>query len=749
MAETLATISPEVLAETANWISTNLRPVAQLMADEGIVETQAAEAPPAQLELRDCQVASWASVWNARQEGRARGEERTSALLELATGLGKTTVIVGDFKKYCEEREQENLPPPRGLFVSHRHAINKQAQERFELFMDDLELGSSTTPEEMSSEPPVPRLDLVTIQTLFKRLLQIDPQLYDYIAWDEAHHTMAETYAQVVRHLRPAFELAVTATPIRMDEKEISDHFGEAVYRKVLAEAIADRSLAQVDYHMVFDSTIQAALQDGGSVESLKDLRKLFEEKPPLDAVARDIQAERHKLGLDTAKTLIFCENIKEADELAELLGCEAYHSLKDDADQIRIMEEYKANPNGVLCTVDKFNEGVDVPDIRLVVFNRATESITVFEQQLGRGLRLYEGKDRVTVLDFTANIKRIALVRQLSEEVRRSLRDNAREGGRDAPETEDEWAGDDPTGVAIHTGGNNFIFSRMVVDVLETFDRLSMNSYLSADIMSLYTAARELQVRQPVLEEKVAEMGWILPNHRFGPKTAPSITRLQITELQTRFPDTFAPKAPKDYYSIKSAAKKLELDYYTVKRLVAELATEYEWELPRYRFGGTAADGISPDQFALLKNHPDANIPSADDTIIALKGLAKKLKTSEDMLRDLARKAEPPIPITLYKFSSTPGAGVHTDHVPALTAAREALIIIPPPGYLSNSGFAQAIGVHALTVKTVVKEKGWELPEYTFGNYRTGGLSPGQQEELKTHPRIQALMAKRQQDKS
>jgi superfamily II DNA or RNA helicase len=366
------------------------------------------------LEQRPYQLEAWEALINARKHGDKR------ALIQLATGLGKTLVAAVDALHYTESH-----PSARVLFVVHMTDIARQARQTFETVHDTKHW--NYRPGQSPKDVP---LTFATFQGLYTSLDKLPPDYYDYIIWDEAHHIEATTFKAVREHFTPRFELGLTATPARGDGRDILKYFGEPVYTKSLADGMAEGWLSPVDYHLVFDDTLKTAIKDNFNVDSIKKLRELFQVKVRDHQIAQEVAKRRESIGLKDAKTIVFCHGISHAQEVAKLLGGEAYHADLKAAQKDDILTRFRSGHLSVICTVDMFNEGIDIPDARLVVFLRSTSSRTIFEQQLGRGLRRSPGKPHVTVLDFVANIERINFVSELGRHINRAEDAHQREGG-------------------------------------------------------------------------------------------------------------------------------------------------------------------------------------------------------------------------------------------------------------------------------------------------------------------------------
>jgi hypothetical protein len=315
-----------------------------------------------------------------------------------------------------------------------------------------------------------------TFQGLHRKLSTLPADYYSYIIFDEAHHIEAETFSAVRKHFTPEFSLALTATPERADGRSIFNYFGHPVFTKSLSEGIADGWLSPVDYHIVFDKAIKEAMDKKFEAKTLKDIKELFSIRSRNEVISSEVLKRRHDIGLDKAKTIVFCPNISSATEMAELLGGEVYHSDLNTDKREQAMKHFKNGKLQVICTVDMFNEGIDIPDARLVVFLRSTSSKTIFEQQLGRGLRRHPGKDEVTVLDFVANVERINFVRELGRHVADRQKNVGAKGG----------IGSGTPRIATTSGitftMSHFEFDDQVVELMKRYDTIKALEHLKTE---------------------------------------------------------------------------------------------------------------------------------------------------------------------------------------------------------------------------------------------------------------------------
>ena len=226
---------------------------------------------------------------------------------------------------------------------------------------------------------------------------------------DEFHHAAAPTYIALLESLRPRFLLGLTATPYRTDNRDLYALCdGNVAYEIGLFAAIGLGWLAPFHYFGVadvieYDDSLLNAARTGYDVARLTNV---------LSTKSRVELAIEHFRHHASKASLGFCISIDHAKYMARMFSAAgiaalAVHSGPDSADRVKAIRELTAGRVAILFVVDLFNEGVDIPCVDLVMFLRPTESMTVFVQQLGRGLRLHEGKERLIVLDFIGNYRR------------------------------------------------------------------------------------------------------------------------------------------------------------------------------------------------------------------------------------------------------------------------------------------------------------------------------------------------------
>jgi len=333
-------------------------------------------------------------------------------LVVAATGTGKTVMAAFDYARF----KSQNNHPARLLFVVHRKEILYQARDCFRSVLRDFNFG------ELLVDGQVPQdWDFVfaSVQSLTNAApwIRYGPDYFDFVIVDEAHHGSASSYRPIFEHLRPKVLLGLTATPERMDNSSILPDFNNHFAAEIrLPEALDEKLLCPFHYFGVTDPVSVAderfwknGKYDTAALESVytgDDIRATNRLNAVLQAIAR------YHPNLETTHAVGFCASVKHADFMAlkfNEVGYSAEVVLGETPGPIRDrrINDFRAGRLNFLFTVDVFSEGIDIPEINLVLFLRPTESLTVFLQQLGRGLRHAPEKDCLTVLDFVGQAHR------------------------------------------------------------------------------------------------------------------------------------------------------------------------------------------------------------------------------------------------------------------------------------------------------------------------------------------------------
>lgn len=343
---------------------------------------------------------------------------RTSALAVMATGLGKTVVSAFWAKEELKKKR-------KGLFLCHDTGILEQAMKEFKKVLGEKYSLSSFFGNSKDWRADEADMVFASFQTYGNWKHAFFEDEFDFMIVDESHHGQAPTFKDVILYFKPKKLLGITATPDRMDLKDIREIFGEEVVNYTLEEAIANGWLTQVEYHILNDNLshwklkkiVRDVLEKGERV-SIKQINESIFIKKRDEEIAKMIQEYTGS----SKKAIIFCEKIEHADNFQKYLPDSAtYHSkVAGGAKENRKrLDAFREGSLQHILAVDKFNEGIDVPDAEVIVFLRCTDSETIFYQQLGRGLRKIFGKKKVIVMDFVANCERLALVKEMAERVK------------------------------------------------------------------------------------------------------------------------------------------------------------------------------------------------------------------------------------------------------------------------------------------------------------------------------------------
>jgi len=327
---------------------------------------------------------------------------RYKNLLVAATGTGKTVISAFDYKNFRSTNKSSKL-----LFVAHRKEILQQAKATFQGVLKDNNFGDLWVD---GMEPNSNEYVFASVQTLNNRLkdIKLTPEYYDFIIVDEVHHISASTYRPIINYFKPKVLLGLTATPERMDGENILDDFCNRIAAEIrLPEALNQKLLSPFQYFGITDSIdlTNVKWEKGRYVAS--ELTSIYtKNNVRVSEIISNL--DKYTSDINDVRAIGFCVTIEHATFMAEkfcLAGLKATSlTSKNSIERDSIREQFRKKEFNYLFVVDIFNEGVDIPEIDTVLFLRPTESLTVFLQQLGRGLRLAEGKDCLTVLDFVGN---------------------------------------------------------------------------------------------------------------------------------------------------------------------------------------------------------------------------------------------------------------------------------------------------------------------------------------------------------
>ena len=337
-------------------------------------------------------------------ERKVRGHYRN--LVVAATGTGKTVISVLDYKRF---RKQNPHKPCRLLFVAHREEILKQSMYTFRAVLKDANFGEmfvgNYKPESIDNL-------FISIQTFNSQdfTAKTKPDFYDYIIVDEFHHAAAPTYQKLLAYYQPEILLGLTATPERMDGKSILPYFNHRIAAEIrLPEAIDRKLLCPFQYFGVTDTVDLDSLKWSKGGYDKRELTNVYTLSGAIAERRAGLVVNsllKYVTDINDVKGLGFCVSIEHAEFMSDFFNEHNIPSMfltgnSPDEERKAAKQRLVAGEVRFIFVVDIYNEGVDIPEVNTVLFLRPTESLTVFLQQLGRGLRLSEDKECLTVLDF------------------------------------------------------------------------------------------------------------------------------------------------------------------------------------------------------------------------------------------------------------------------------------------------------------------------------------------------------------
>ncbi len=354
-------------------------------------------------EPRGAQIEALCALENTRAEGAGR------ALVQAATGVGKTYLAAFDSKDY-----------ERVLFVAHREEILKQAAQSFKNVRNSDDYGFFDG-ESKCTDKSVIFASVATLgrnEYLNNKYFASD--YFNYIVIDEFHHVVNDQYQRIVNYFKPQFLLGLTATPERMDGRniyEICDY--NVPYEISLKEAINKGMLVPFHYYGIFDDTDYSKLHIVRGRYDEKELNETY-----IGNVHRYELIYKYYCKYGSRQALGFCCSKEHAREMAREFSSRGIPSVAVFSDASGeytekrnvAIQKLKNGEIRAIFSVDMFNEGVDITSVDMVMFLRPTESPIIFLQQLGRGLRKCRGKEFLTVLDFIGNYEKAGRVRFLLE---------------------------------------------------------------------------------------------------------------------------------------------------------------------------------------------------------------------------------------------------------------------------------------------------------------------------------------------
>ena len=349
-------------------------------------------------EPRVAQIEALYSLEKSREEGFDKG------LVVAATGIGKTYLSAFDSAKYNKI-----------LFVAHREEIIKQAAQSFKNVRNSDDIGFFYSNQKDTKNSFI----FALVQTLGKEQYlneeYFSKDYFDYIIVDEFHHAVSSNYKKIIDYFTPKFLLGLTATPERLDSKDVfalCDY--NMVYEVRLKDAINKGWLVPFRYYGIYDETV--------NYEHIDYKNGKYDDKQLEEALMLNKRGEiilNHYLKYNSKRAIGFCTSRHHAEYMAKVFNennipsAAVYSGEKGEYSEERniALSKLTSGELKVIFSVDMFNEGLDVPAIDMVMFLRPTQSPTIFLQQLGRGLRKFKDKKYLNVLDFIGNYKKANLV--------------------------------------------------------------------------------------------------------------------------------------------------------------------------------------------------------------------------------------------------------------------------------------------------------------------------------------------------
>ncbi|MCK7661464.1 DEAD/DEAH box helicase [Corynebacterium antarcticum] len=328
--------------------------------------------------------------------------DRHRNLVVAATGTGKTVLAALDYRDLATQSKKR----PRLLFVAHRKEILNQARRTYAEVLQDPSFGSLLVDGET---PQSCNYIFASIQSLSRhRLEAFPPNHFDIIVIDEFHHAEAPSYKKIIDYFQSQELLALTATPERADGINVAFMFDyRLAYELRLWDALSRNLLSPMQYFGIHDNTdLRSISFNRRSGYDSNELSKLYVDQGSSRVSLIINEIERTVIDVGSMKALGFCVSVVHAEYMAEVFSRfgipSAVVSAKTNrADRTNLVSELETGKINCIFSVDVFNEGVDIPCVNTILLLRPTQSPTIFLQQIGRGLRKFQGKSECVILDF------------------------------------------------------------------------------------------------------------------------------------------------------------------------------------------------------------------------------------------------------------------------------------------------------------------------------------------------------------
>ncbi len=321
---------------------------------------------------------------------KMREEGKTIALVQGATGSGKSAIGVLDAKQFGK----------RVLFLAHTKELVEQGASNFEKLWPEVTVGRFYEDYHDTDTFVV----CGSIQSIIRNLDQFNPDDFGYLIIDECHHASAKSYGKVFGYFRVKFTLGLTATPERADGEDLLDIFKTVAHKLDIRDAVESGVLCEVRCIRVKTNINMSDVRINGFKYNALDLEQTI------------MVPDRNRLIVDTyveyalgKSTVIFCTSVDHANNIANMLrernvNAKAVSGGMNSAERKSVLKQYADKEIQVLCACDLLNEGWDSPLTEVLFMARPTMSKVLYLQQLGRGMRKYEGKEFLMVFDFVDN---------------------------------------------------------------------------------------------------------------------------------------------------------------------------------------------------------------------------------------------------------------------------------------------------------------------------------------------------------
>jgi superfamily II DNA or RNA helicase len=324
---------------------------------------------------------------------RMRAEGKTIALLEHATGAGKTVTAIADARRLGG----------RTLWLVHRRDLVTQAQREFQRLWPEVETGRyfGGTHEEDADNL------VAAIQSVADHLEEFGPREFTYVVIDEAHHAAADTYRRILEYFEPRFILGLTATAERADGQNLLDLFRDCAHRLSLQEAVERGELVPIRCVRVKTNVDLSRVRYNQVQYNRRDIEEAIA-IPARDRLIVDTYLQH----VPNRKAVAFAVNVGHGESLAEEfrrsgVPAQSVSGRMPNKDREATLGAFHDGRLRVLCACDILNEGWDCPDVEVLLMGRPTLSRVLYLQQLGRGTRKAPGKECLVVFDFVDNASR------------------------------------------------------------------------------------------------------------------------------------------------------------------------------------------------------------------------------------------------------------------------------------------------------------------------------------------------------